>query len=90
MRHFVHGLTDGLGPPLLLLAVLAVGLPLVEAAHAEKIVEPATVAPEFREAAEKRHAEQVKLINCNKAAREAKILRRDLAKYVAECFDKPD
>lgn len=58
-------------------------------ALAEKIVDPRTVAPEFRDAAEKRRAEQIKLIECNNAAREAKIARRDLAQYVAECFDKP-
>ncbi|MGL5168378.1 MAG: hypothetical protein ACRC9K_21045 [Afipia sp.] len=58
-------------------------------ARADKIVDPRTVAPEFREAAEKRHAEQVKLIECNNAARSAKIPQRDLAKYVGDCFDKP-
>lgn len=58
-------------------------------ARADKIVDPKSVAPEFREAAEKRHAEQLKLIECNNAAKVAKIPRRDLAQYVAECFDKP-
>ncbi len=58
-------------------------------ACADKIVDPRTVAPEFREAAEKRHAEQVKLIECNNAAKSAKIPQRDLAKYVGDCFDKP-
>lgn len=57
-------------------------------ARANKIVDPQTVAPEFREAAEKRRAEQVKLIECNNAAKVAKIPRRDLAQYVADCFDK--
>jgi hypothetical protein len=69
------------------------GLPVVmlagAAAHADKIVDPTTVAPEFREAAEKRRAEQVKLIECNNAAKTAKIQKRDMAQYVAECFDKP-
>jgi hypothetical protein len=58
-------------------------------ARADKIVDPKTVAPEFREAAEKRRAEQFKLIDCNNAAKTAKIPPRDLAKYVADCFDKP-
>lgn len=70
-----------------------IGLPaifLVSASVlADKIVDPKTVAPEFREAAEKRHAEQIKLIECNNAARIAKIPQRDLAKYVGDCFDKP-
>lgn len=58
-------------------------------ARAQKIVDPKTVAPEFREAAEKRHAEQLKLIECNNAAKIAKIQKREMAQYVAECFDKP-
>jgi len=58
-------------------------------ARAEKVVDPSTVAPEFREAAEKRRAEQVKLIECNNAAKIAKIQKRDLPQFVAECFDKP-
>ncbi|HEX7791053.1 MAG TPA: hypothetical protein VF467_11075 [Afipia sp.] len=58
-------------------------------ARADKMVDPRTVAPEFREAAERRHAEQLRLIECNTAARAAKIQPRDLAKYVGDCFDKP-
>ena len=58
-------------------------------ARAEKIVDPNTVAPEFREAAEKRRAEQVKLIECNNAAKVAKIQKRELAQFVSDCFDKP-
>ncbi len=61
----------------------------VAPARAEKIVDPSTVAPEFREAAEKRRAEQVKLIECNNAAKVAKIQKRELPQFVAECFDKP-
>ncbi|CAN5364505.1 hypothetical protein BH10PSE10_BH10PSE10_05010 [soil metagenome] len=70
-----------------------IGLPVVllagTPARADKIVDPKTVAPEFREAAEKRRAEQIKLIECNNAARLAKIPQRDMPQYVAECFDKP-
>lgn len=83
MRHRVTLLFLGLA----LTAVAAAafdGTP----ARANKIVDPQTVAPEFREAAEKRRAEQVKLIECNNAAKVAKIPRRDLAQYVADCFDK--
>ncbi len=58
-------------------------------AHAQKIVDPSKVAPEFREAAEKRRAEQLKQIACNKAADEQKIAPREKLKFVADCFDKP-
>jgi len=68
---------------------LAVATVSVVPARAQKIVDPKTVAPEFREAAEKRLAEQLKLNECNNAAKVAKIQKRDMAQYVAECFDKP-
>lgn len=71
----------GIGLPVLMLCAVPV--------RADRIVDPKTVAPEFRDAAEKRHAEQLKLIECNNAARLAKIPQRDLAKYVGDCFDKP-
>jgi len=38
---------------------------------AQKLVDPSVVAPEFREAAEKRRAEQVKMIRCQRKAEEA-------------------
>ena len=55
---------------------------------AEKLVDPNAVAPEYRAAAEKRRAEQIKLFQCSKKADEAKVLRRDRAGYINECLDK--
>jgi hypothetical protein len=55
---------------------------------AEKLVDPNTVAPEYRAAAEKRRAEQVKLFECTKKADEAKVLRRDRVTYINECLDR--
>jgi hypothetical protein len=55
---------------------------------AEKLVDPNTVAPEYRAAAEKRRAEQVKLLECSKKADAAKVPRRDRATYVNECLEK--
>ena len=77
------------GTLLFLFATLIIAFAGSAPSFAEKIVDPKTVAPEFREAAEKRRAEQVKLIECNNAARLAKVLQRDLAKHVADCLDKP-
>src|ERR1700751_3131160 len=57
-------------------------------AGAEKLVDPNTVAPEYRDAAEKRRAEQIKLAQCSKKADEAKVLRRDRTAYINECLDK--
>jgi hypothetical protein len=57
-------------------------------AGAEKLVDPNTVAPEYRDAAEKRRAEQVKLSKCSKQADEAKVVRRDRTAFINECLDK--
>jgi hypothetical protein len=55
---------------------------------AQKLVDPNSVAPQYREAAEKRRAEQLKLLACSKRADEAKVSRRDRADYVSQCIDK--
>ena len=57
-----------------------------QACLAQKLVDPDTVAPEFRAAAEKRRAEQIKLFACNKKADEAKVLRRDRAAFIGQCL----
>jgi hypothetical protein len=50
---------------------------LAEPGLAQKLVDPKAVAPEFREAAEKRRAEQVRVMECQHQAEEAKVLPRD-------------
>ena len=61
---------------------------LVSDARAQKLVDPNTVAPEYRAAAEKRRAEQLKLLQCSKKADEAKVSHRDHAAFVNACLDK--
>jgi hypothetical protein len=58
------------------------------AGFAEKLVDPKSVAPEFREAAEKRRAEQIKLSACSKKADQSKVLRRDRAAFISDCLEK--
>ncbi len=55
---------------------------------AEKLVDPNSVAPEYRAVAEKRRAEQIKLFECSRKADTAKVLRRDRAAFVTACLDK--
>jgi hypothetical protein len=76
---------------LIALAILAslFSAALLQTCLAQKLVEPDKVAPEFREAAAKRRAEQIKLIVCNKRAEEAKLLPRDRASHVQHCLDGP-
>ena len=55
---------------------------------AQKLVDPNSVAPEYRAAAEKRRAEQIKILACSKKADDAKVPRRDRAAHIGECLDK--
>jgi hypothetical protein len=55
---------------------------------AQKLVDPNTVAPEFREAAEKRRAEQVRTMQCHHKAEEAKVLPRDRTAHINRCLEE--
>ena len=57
-------------------------------ALAQKLVDPNSVAPEFRDAAVKRRNEQIKLAICSKKADDAKVLRRDRAEFVDKCLER--
>jgi hypothetical protein len=58
------------------------------AVFAQKLVDPNSVAPEYRAVAEKRRAEQIRLFECSKKADAAKVLRRDRPAFITECLDK--
>ncbi len=73
--------------------VLQLGIVLISAtwsgaSTAQSLVDPNKVAPEYRAAAEKRRAEQIKLFECSKKADAAKVLRRDRVTFINECLDK--
>ena len=61
-------------------------LVVCEPAFAQKLVDPKTVAPEYREAAEKRRAEQIRQHECAHKADEAKVLPRDRTSYITQCL----
>jgi hypothetical protein len=69
------------------LAVIFGSMACCAPSTAQKLVDPNNVAPEYRAAAEKRRAEQIKLMECNKKAGEAKIVPRDRAAYISHCLD---
>jgi hypothetical protein len=79
----VRRLSAGIVLQLGILSVCAPG-----AGALEKLVDPNVVAPEYRAAAEKRRAEQIKLFQCSKKADEAKVLRRDRVPFINECLDQ--
>ena len=71
---------------ILIVAMLSI-LPLA-ASLAQRLVDPEKVAPEFRAAAEKRRAEQLKVRDCSHKADEAKVLPRDRTAHIQTCLDE--
>ena len=68
---------------------IAVATALCHAAFADgRAVDPSKVAPEYREAAIKRAAEQKKLVECRKEADAKKLRPRERVEFLIACFDK--
>ena len=67
--------------------VIFVSLTLTVPALAEKLVDPTTVAPEYREAAEKRRAEQIRQQDCAHKADVAKVLPRERTAFLLQCLE---
>ena len=76
MKHFI---------PAVLFSI-AIATP----ATAQKIVDPANVAPEFREAAEKRRAEQIRQRDCAQKADAAKIIPRERTAFLIHCLESAE
>jgi hypothetical protein len=55
---------------------------------AQGLVDPSKVAPEYREAAEKRRAEQVRQRDCAKKAEAAKVMPRDRTAFLLHCLEE--
>jgi hypothetical protein len=66
---------------------ILISLMLVSSANAQKLVDPTTVAPEYREAAEKRRAEQIRQQECAHKAIADKIVPRDRTAYLLHCLE---
>ncbi|MEO8316881.1 MAG: hypothetical protein ABJA75_02905 [Bradyrhizobium sp.] len=74
MRHFV--------------VAALFSLLIVSPVSAQRLVDPAKVAPEFREAAEKRRAEQVKQQECAHKADAEKVIARDRTAFLLQCLEQ--
>ena len=70
------------------LAASAICLLTYHPASAQKLVDPATVAPEYREAAEKRRAEQLRQRQCAMKADAEKIMPRERTAFLNQCLDE--
>jgi hypothetical protein len=68
------------------LSVIAVCV-LAEPAFAQKLVDPNVVAPEYRAAAEKRRAEQIRQMQCRQKVDVAKVLPRDRTAAINKCLE---
>jgi hypothetical protein len=53
----------------------------------QKLVDPKTVAPEYREAAEKRRAEQIRQRECAHKADAEKVLPRERTAFLNHCLE---
>ena len=70
-----------------ILFIAAIALVSTVPARAQALVDPNKVAPEYREAAEKRRAEQVRQRECALKADLEKVLPRDRTAYLNQCLD---
>ena len=70
-----------------IVTLLMISLFAAPAARAQVLVDPAKVAPEYREAAEKRRAEQLRQRECARKADADKILPRDRTAYLNRCLE---
>ncbi|MGV7216731.1 hypothetical protein [Bradyrhizobium sp. UFLA05-112] len=73
-----------------LIRIIAISFVLIAPGFAQKLVDPGAVAPEYRDAAEHRRAEQLRQRACALKADQAKILLRDRAAFVLKCIDAAD
>lgn len=67
--------------------VAAIALLATAPARAQALVDPNKVAPEYREAAEKRRAEQLRQRECGLKADLEKVLPRDRTAFLNHCLD---
>lgn len=70
-----------------LIVIAAIALSAAAPARSQPLVDPNTVAPEYREAAEKRRAEQLRQRECALKADLEKVLPRDRTAYLNHCLD---
>lgn len=70
-----------------LIFIAAIALLATAPAHAQTLVDPNKVAPEFREAAEKRRAEQLRQRECAMKADLQKVLPRDRTAFLNHCLE---
>jgi hypothetical protein len=71
-----------------LIGVTLISLALTAPTLAQGLVDPSKVAPEYREAAEKRRAEQIRQRDCAKKAETEKVMPRERTAFLLHCLDE--
>jgi hypothetical protein len=71
-----------------LIGATLMSLALAAPALAQGLVDPSKVAPEYREAAEKRRAEQIRQRDCAKKAEAEKVMPRERTTFLLHCLDE--
>ncbi len=69
---------------------LALVLPAAALAQQMKVPDPDKVAPEYRDAAQKRRQLVIRRMGCMLNADKEKVLKRDLATYINRCMESVD
>jgi len=67
--------------------IAAIALLAAGPARTQALVDPSKVAPEYRDAAEKRRAEQIRQRECALKADLEKVLPRDRTAYLNRCLE---
>jgi len=70
-----------------LIRIISIAIVFTTPAVAQKLVDPTAVAPEYREAAEHRRAEQVRQRECSLKADLAKVQVRDRTAFLLKCLE---
>ena len=70
-----------------ILAAALISISIASPSSAQRLVDPSKVAPEFREAAEKRRAEQIKQLDCAHKADTEKVIARERTTFLLQCLE---
>jgi hypothetical protein len=67
---------------------ILISMLLATPAFAQRLVDPSKVAPEHREAAEKRRAEQIRQQDCARKADTEKVMPRERIAFINQCIEE--
>jgi len=70
-----------------MIAAALVSILIASPCSAQRLVDPSKVAPEFREAAEKRRAEQIRQLDCAHRADSEKVIARERTAFLLHCLE---